>query len=189
MQVLIAAFQEFLAVAGSDIIDRYLKFFRAPADKKGDRRELSSGLDDYSDENSWDGLDDNMTGDWERLSATVVLNQLAAGEVPELAIRETAKLRLKNSRVKISLHGFTRLFPEHIFMERKVLGDEFVGALFTWLHEFAHNISGEDDFSARFADAERYLHELALVSMFKGDQLKRLQKEWESIKPVKIAKK
>ena len=70
-----------------------------------------------------------------------------------------------------------------------MLHGDFLSALFTWAHEFAHNISGENDFTAGFTDAERYLHELLLITSFNNGELKRLQEEWDKIMEKEIRAK
>lgn len=160
LAILKKATQVFVESAKTSIVNRYLKFLKSP----GDRRE-------------------GGYADWGRLSADFVISKLTNGEIPTLTVTQTDALSLRGGRGRIEVHGFTRIFPEKIFLQRKLLGEDFLGALFTWTHEFAHNISGEDDFTARFTDAERYLHELLLINSFSSPKLKDLQKEWDVIVP------
>ena len=155
VEVLNQATRVFISRAGPSIIDRYTKFLKSPADT------LTAG----------DMLN--------RLSITSVLSGMKSKKTPAITIREIDTLELKNSRVRIALHGFTKIFPTNIFLKRQILQGDFLGALFTWTHEFAHNISGEDDYTAKFADTERYLHELLLIISFEDDELKNLQETWD----------
>lgn len=173
VEILNRAVRVFIDSAKSNIIDRYTKFLKSPADKE----LLELHEEGFSD--SFNSSDYSAMG---RLSAWDVISRFQHGEVPSLAIRETGSLQLKGGKGRIELHGFTRLFPENIFLQKKMLGGDFLEALFTWFHEFAHNISGEKDFTAGFADAERYLHELLLITSFNNDELKKLQAEWDNIK-------
>ncbi|OHA51832.1 MAG: hypothetical protein A3A97_00215 [Candidatus Terrybacteria bacterium RIFCSPLOWO2_01_FULL_40_23] len=154
VEILNQATRVFISRAGSSIIDRYLEFLKSPVDK-------------------W-----IVTDSRSRLSVISVLSNLKSKKIPALAIRETDSLRLREDIVNIQLHGFTNLFPKNIFLQRRILQGDFLGALLTWTHEFAHNISGEDDYTAKFADTERYLHELLLIINFEDDELKNLQDAW-----------
>ena len=171
LEILSRAIQVFIESVASSIIYKYSKFLKSSADKP-----MRSRKDDLF----WDPFGDFEN--WGRLSASHVISCLESGELPTLAIRETGSLKLKDGHGEIKLHGFTKLFPKNIFLQRELLRGDFLAALFTWAHEFAHNISGADDFEAGFTDAERYLHELLLITSFQDDKLKKLQEEWDAIK-------
>ncbi len=173
VEILNRAIKVFIDCARSDIVDKYMKFLKSSLDKP--REHGSSDDEDY-------GYYDMDMENLGRLSASSVIYRLNDGKVPPLAIRETGSLKLKGGHGSIELHGFTKLFPENIFLQKKLLHGEFLSALFTWAHEFAHNISGEGDFTNGFTDAERYLHELILITSFNSDELKNLQAEWNSIR-------
>jgi len=185
VEILNRAVQVFIDSAKSNIIDRYTKFLKSPADKSS-FKPYEEVYGDDDDDLDWgynfNPFDDSTMG---RLSAWDVISRFQHGEIPPLAIRETGSLQLKGGKGRIELHGFTRLFPENIFLQKKMLHGDFLEALFTWSHEFAHNISGEKDFTAGFTDAERYLHELLLITSFNNDELKKLQAEWDNIKVSK----
>lgn len=173
VEILNRVIQVFIDSAKSNIIDRYSKFLNSPVDK-------GSSYDDYEDREDEDGFFNEVV--MGRLSAWAVFSRFQQGEIPPLAIRETDSLKLRGGKGEIGLDGFTRLFPENIFLQKKMLRGDFLGVLFTWAHEFAHNISGEKDFTASFTDAERYLHELLLITSFNNSELKQLQKEWDEIR-------
>ncbi len=177
VEILNQAVQVFIDSAKSNVVERYSEFLRSPADKGSSRQHQYEESDDNNNDD--DLFDESMMG---RLSAWDVISLFQSGKVPPLAIRETDSLKLKGGRGEIELHGFTRLFPENIFLQKKMLQGDFLGALFTWAHEFAHNISGEKDFTAGFTDAERYLHELLLITSFHNSELKQLQEKWDQIK-------
>lgn len=167
VEILNQATQTVIKSAASGLIQKYMEFLTSPIQKAED--DLSFFSDSYS-----------------RLSAGWVISQLAHGKTPQIAIRETGSLKLKGGKGEIELHGFTKLFPDNIFLQKKLLRGDFLGALFAWAHEFAHNISGEDDYTAGFTDAERYLHELILITSFNSDELKKLQAEWNNIEVKKL---
>lgn len=181
IEILNRAVKAFIGGVGSHIINKYLDFLKSPADKSRDINEKRY-KNNISDDEEWDDSGEEV---WGRLSAVDIIFRLKRGEVPPLAIRETDSLKLKGGRGKIELHGFTRLFPENIFLQRKILRGDFLGTLFTWIHEFAHNVSGKDDYTAAFADTERYLHELLLITSFNSEELKKLQEEWNELMPKK----
>lgn len=178
VEILNKAIQVFIDSAKSDIINRYMEFLKSPADKSHDSGDFGSDDSDDFDYREDYYFDEDVG---RHLSAWTVISYLQEGEVPPLAIKETGSIRLKGGRGRIELHGFTRLFPENIFLQKKMLHGDFLKALFTWSHEYAHNISGQKDFTAGFNDAERYLHELLLISSFNSDELKKLKAEWDSV--------
>lgn len=185
VEILNRAVQVFIDSAKSDIIDRYMQFLKSPADKGG---SYGGYGDDYDDSPSSWGSGLGME-DFGRLSASSVLYRFQDGQIPPLVIKETGSLKLKGGKGRIELHGFTKLFPENIFLQKKMLHGDFLSALFTWSHEFAHNISGENDFTAGFTDAERYIHELLLITSFNNGELKKLQEEWDKIKEKELKAK
>lgn len=187
VEIINRAVQVFIDSASSNIIDRYLKFLQSPADKEPLRTYKEDYYGEYSDKMYDDYDDDDLFNESTvgRLSAWAVISRFQHREVPPIAIRETDFLELKGGKGRIELDGFTRLFPENIFLHKKMLRGDFLEALFTWAHEFAHNISGEKDFTAGFTDAERYLHELLLITSFNNNELKKLQEEWDKIRAKK----
>jgi hypothetical protein len=176
VEVLKKAIAAFVEMAGTEIVMNFMRYFEASSETR------NTGKRDH--EMDWEEQMRRAS----KLSSYDVLYKLEAGRVPELTIRETGSILLKGGRGRIELHGFTTLFPKNIFLQRNMLSGNFLGALFTWQHELAHNISGKLDHTHEFQDAERHLHEMLMLASFNSEKLKELQKEWDTIVPEGAAR-
>lgn len=102
---------------------------------------------------------------------------------PTVTAKKIARLQgVGENAGEISLHGFTALVLDKVFVNHELLKGSFSGAARNYLHELAHRVSGEpNDFNSYFKETEKNMVRIFLdLTLADPQEAVSLKNRWDA---------